>query len=248
MRLCDLFGRHSGHVMAVHEQRHLGPPAADIIVATSGRDRERNVLPTMSTWFDRLVAIRVASPVSPVLGLRANVRQFALLVAVSALVGGMVGQERTVLPLLATDVFGLTGFVSALTFVVAFGIAKAFTNLAAGALADRFGRKPVLVAGWLVGLPVPILIILAPSWGWIVAANLLLGVNQGLTWSTTVIMKIDLVGQLSPWFTPSSGRHDRPGSEDDHDRNRESDQALRPGRAFAPICRPARQPCSWGFL
>jgi MFS family permease len=134
--------------------------------------------------------------VSPVLGLRANVRQFALLVAVSALVGGMVGQERTVLPLLATDVFGLTGFVSALTFVVAFGIAKAFTNLAAGALADRFGRKPVLVAGWLVGLPVPILIILAPSWGWIVAANLLLGVNQGLTWSTTVIMKIDLVGPV----------------------------------------------------
>ncbi len=133
---------------------------------------------------------------SPVLGLRANVRQFALLVAVSALVGGMIGQERTVLPLLATDVFGLTGFVSALTFVVAFGIAKAFTNLAAGALADRFGRKPVLVAGWLIGLPVPLLIILAPSWGWIVAANLLLGVNQGLTWSTTVIMKIDLVGPV----------------------------------------------------
>jgi MFS family permease len=134
--------------------------------------------------------------VSTVLGLRANVRQFALLVAVSALVGGMIGQERTVLPLLATDVFGLTGFVSALTFVVAFGVAKAFTNLAAGALADRFGRKPVLVSGWLIGLPVPIMIILAPSWGWIVAANLLLGVNQGLTWSTTVIMKIDLVGPV----------------------------------------------------
>ena len=133
---------------------------------------------------------------SPVLGLRANVRQFALLVAVSALVGGMIGQERTVLPLLATDVFGLTGFVSALTFVVAFGIAKAFTNLAAGALADRFGRKPVLVSGWLIGLPVPLMIILAPSWSWIVAANLLLGVNQGLTWSTTVIMKIDLVGPV----------------------------------------------------
>ena len=135
--------------------------------------------------------------VAPVrLGLRPNLGQFALLVAVSALVGGMIGQERTVLPLLATDVFGLTGFVSALTFVVAFGIAKAATNLAAGALADRFGRKPVLVAGWLVGLPVPILIILAPSWSWIVAANLLLGVNQGLTWSTTVIMKIDLVGPV----------------------------------------------------
>ena len=136
----------------------------------------------------------IAAPVR--LGLRPNLGQFALLVAVSALVGGMVGQERTVLPLLATDVFGLTGFVSALTFVVAFGIAKAFTNLAAGALADRFGRKPVLVAGWLLGLPVPILIILAPFWGWIVAANLLLGVNQGLTWSTTVIMKIDLVGPV----------------------------------------------------
>jgi MFS family permease len=130
------------------------------------------------------------------LGLRANLGQFALLVAVSGLVGGMIGQERTVLPLLATDVFGLTGFVSALTFVVAFGLAKAATNLAAGALADRYGRKPVLVAGWLIGLPVPLLIILAPSWAWIVAANLLLGVNQGLTWSTTVIMKIDLVGPV----------------------------------------------------
>ncbi len=130
------------------------------------------------------------------LGLRSNLGQFALLVAVNALVGGMIGQERTVLPLLARDVFGLTGFASALTFVVAFGLAKAATNLAAGALADRFGRKPVLVAGWLVGLPVPLLIMLAPSWAWIVAANLLLGVNQGLTWSTTVIMKIDLVGPV----------------------------------------------------
>ncbi len=133
---------------------------------------------------------------SPVLGLRANARQFALLIVVNALVGGMVGQERTVVPLLGTDVFGLTGFVSALTFIVAFGITKAFTNLAAGALADRFGRKPVLVAGWLVGLPVPLMIILAPEWSWVVAANVLLGVNQGLTWSTTVIMKIDLVGPV----------------------------------------------------
>jgi MFS family permease len=130
------------------------------------------------------------------LGLRSNLGQFTLLVVVNALVGGMIGQERTVLPLLASDVFGLTGVASALTFVVAFGLAKAATNLVAGALADRFGRKPVLVAGWLVGLPVPLLIILAPSWGWIVAANLLLGVNQGLTWSTTVIMKIDLVGPV----------------------------------------------------
>jgi MFS family permease len=133
---------------------------------------------------------------NPVLGLRANARQFTLLVVVNALVGGMIGQERTVVPLLATDVFGLTGFVSALTFVAAFGITKAFTNLAAGALADRFGRKPVLVSGWLVGLPVPLLIIFAPDWSWVIAANMLLGVNQGLTWSTTVIMKIDLVGPV----------------------------------------------------
>ena len=128
------------------------------------------------------------------LGLRANAAQFGLLMVVSALVGGMVGQERTVLPLLARDAFGLTGITSALTFVVAFGITKAFTNLAAGALNDRFGRKPVLVAGWFVGLPVPLLIIAAPSWDLVILANVLLGINQGLTWSTTVIMKIDLVG------------------------------------------------------
>ena len=130
----------------------------------------------------------------PVLGLRANAGQFALLVAVNALVGGMLGQERTVLPLLARDVFGLTGFSLILAFIVAFGVTKAITNLAAGALADRFGRKPVLVAGWLVGLPVPLLLIWAPAWGWVIAANVLLGINQGLTWSSTVIMKIDLVG------------------------------------------------------
>jgi MFS family permease len=130
------------------------------------------------------------------LGLRANARQFALLVVVNALVGGMIGEERTVVPLLANSVFGLTGFVSALTFVVAFGITKAFTNLAAGALVDRFGRKPVLVAGGSVGLPGPLLIIGAPDWSWVIAANVLLGVNQGLAWSTTVIMKIDLVGPV----------------------------------------------------
>jgi MFS family permease len=128
------------------------------------------------------------------LGLRANAGQFALLVAVNALVGGMIGQERTVLPLLAADVFGLTGATAVLTFLLAFGLTKAVSNLIAGGLADRYGRKPVLVAGWLVGLPVPILLIWAPSWTWIVIANLLLGVNQGLCWSTTVIMKIDLVG------------------------------------------------------
>ncbi|MBA2557634.1 MAG: MFS transporter [Chloroflexi bacterium] len=106
----------------------------------------------------------------------------------------MVGQERTVLPLLATEEFGLSGFTAILTFLVAFGITKAVTNLAAGALADRYGRRPVLIAGWLVGVPVPLLLIWAPDWSWVVVANVLLGVNQGLTWSTTVIMKIDLVG------------------------------------------------------
>jgi MFS family permease len=128
------------------------------------------------------------------LGLRQNAGQFALLVGVNALVGGMIGQERTVLPLLADEVFGLTAFTAALTFIVAFGATKAVTNFFAGTLSDRFGRKPVLVTGWLVGLPVPFLIIWAPAWSWVIVANVLLGVNQGLTWSTTVIMKIDLVG------------------------------------------------------
>ena len=128
------------------------------------------------------------------LGMRVNLAQFSLLVGVNALVGGMLGQERTVVPLLATEVFGVPGYTAALTFIVAFGIAKAATNYVAGALSDRFGRKPVLVTGWLVAVPVPFLLIWAPSWAWIVAANLLLGVSQGLTWSTTVVMKIDLVG------------------------------------------------------
>lgn len=130
------------------------------------------------------------------LGLRENAGQFALLIAVNALVGGMVGQERAVLPLLASDMFGLTGVSAILTFLLAFGLTKAGANLAAGALADRFGRKPVLVAGWIVGIPVPLLLIMAPSWSWIVLANVLLGVNQGFTWSSTVIMKIDLVGPV----------------------------------------------------
>jgi MFS family permease len=128
------------------------------------------------------------------LGLRENLAQFLLLVGVNALVGGMIGQERTVLPLLAEEVFGLAAFSSALTFIVAFGAVKAATNFFAGTLSDRYGRKPVLVTGWLIGLPVPLLLMWAPSWGWVIAANVLLGVNQGLTWSTTVIMKIDLVG------------------------------------------------------
>lgn len=128
------------------------------------------------------------------LGIRANLAQFTLLVVVNALVGGMLGQERTVLPLLARDQFGLTGVTVAMTFIVAFGLVKAITNFLAGTFSDRWGRKPVLIAGWLFGLPVPLLLIWAPSWDWVIAANVLLGINQGLTWSTTVIMKIDLAG------------------------------------------------------
>ncbi len=135
-----------------------------------------------------------AAPEHPRLGLRENMAQFSLLVGVNALVGASIGQERTVLPLLASRVFGLRAATATLTFVVAFGAVKAVTNLFAGALADRFGRKPVLVAGWLAGVPVPLLLIWAPSWGWVVIANAMLGVSQGLSWSATVIMKIDLVG------------------------------------------------------
>ncbi|HET7667140.1 MAG TPA: MFS transporter [Mycobacterium sp.] len=128
------------------------------------------------------------------LGLRANLFQFCLLVAVNVLVGGMVGQEQTVLPLLAKQHFHLAAYTFLLSYVLAFGITKAATNYFAGTWSDRFGRKPVLVLGWLFAIPVPLLLIWAPSWGWVVAANVLLGVNQGLTWSTTVVMKIDLVG------------------------------------------------------
>jgi MFS family permease len=128
------------------------------------------------------------------LGLGANRGQFALLVVVNAFVGAMVGLERTVLPLIAQADFGLVRNTVVLSFLISFGVVKALANLFAGQFADRIGRKPLLVAGWLAGLPVPPLIIWAPSWGWVVFANVLLGVNQGLCWSTTVIMKIDLVG------------------------------------------------------
>lgn len=130
------------------------------------------------------------------LGLRENLPQFALLVGVNALVGGLVGQERTVLPLLAESEFALPGYTAMLTFIAAFGLTKAVVNYFAGALSDRFGRKPVLLAGWLFGLPVPLMLMFAPTWGWVIAANVLLGINQGLAWSVTVIMKIDLVGPL----------------------------------------------------
>ena len=138
--------------------------------------------------------MRATTKPSPRLGLGANAAQFTLLVAVNALVGGMLGSERTVLPLLADRVFAVPGHTAALTFILAFGATKAATNFFAGTLSDRYGRKPVLVAGWLVAIPIPAMLIWAPSWGWVIAANVLLGVNQGLTWSTTVIMKIDLVG------------------------------------------------------
>ena len=128
------------------------------------------------------------------LGVRANARQFALLVGLNALVGGMVGLERSVLPLVGRHDFGLRSSSAILAFVLAFGAAKALTNLAAGDLAERIGRKRLLVTGWLVALPVPLAIGLAPSWWFVVAANLLLGVNQGLAWSMTVVMKIDLAG------------------------------------------------------
>ena len=128
------------------------------------------------------------------LGLRENAAQFSLLVAVNALVGAMVGLERSTLPLIGQDEFGLSSTAAVLSFIVAFGLAKSFTNLGAGVLAERVGRRRLLILGWAVALPVPLLIALAPSWAWIVVANIFLGVNQGLAWSMTVVMKIDLVG------------------------------------------------------
>lgn len=130
----------------------------------------------------------------PVLGLRENASQFALLVLVNAFVGAMVGLERSILPAIAEQDFGLVARTAMLSFIVAFGISKALTNYAAGRLSDRYGRKLVLVAGWLVAAPVPFMLMWAPDWNWVLAANVLLGISQGLTWSTTVIMKIDLVG------------------------------------------------------
>ena len=131
------------------------------------------------------------------LGLKENWRQFALLIVINAFVGGMVGIERTVVPLIGSEEFGITSTTIVLSFIVSFGVIKALSNLVSGQLADAWGRKHVLVLGWLVGLPVPFMIVWAPSWGWIVAANALLGINQGLAWSMTVIMKVDLVGPKS---------------------------------------------------
>src|ERR687885_957868 len=128
------------------------------------------------------------------LGLRANWRQFWLLVLINAFVGGMVGLERAVLPLLGEQDFGQASRTVILSFIVTFGLTKALANVFAGRMSDRIGRKRILVAGWLIGVPVPFLVMLGPSWEWVVFANVLLGINQGLCWSTTVIMKIDLVG------------------------------------------------------
>lgn len=128
------------------------------------------------------------------LGLKENWRQFSLLILVNAFVGGMIGLERTVVPLIGSEQFGLVLKTSIFSFIVSFGVVKACSNLVSGALADSFSRKGVLVVGWLIGVPVPFMIMLAPSWGWIVGANILLGINQGLAWSMTVLMKIDLVG------------------------------------------------------
>src|SRR6187431_1699733 len=130
------------------------------------------------------------------LGLRENLGQFTLLVVVNAFVGAMIGMERSILPAIAEQDFHLAAKAAILSFIVVFGITKVLTNYLAGRLSDRFGRKHVLVAGWLVAIPVPFLLMWAPSWDWILFANALLGVSQGLTWSTTVIMKIDLAGPL----------------------------------------------------
>ena len=134
------------------------------------------------------------------LGLRANWRQFALLVVINAFVGGVVGVERSTLAPLAEHDFHLASRAAILSFLISFGLVKAASNFIAGRLADRFGRRGVLLVGWVVALPVPAMIILAPSWDWVVAANVLLGLNQGLAWSTTVNMKIDLVGPLRRGF------------------------------------------------
>ena len=131
------------------------------------------------------------------LGLRANWQQFSLLVLINAFVGGMVGLERTVVPLIGSEEFKIASTTLVVSFIVSFGVIKALANLVSGHLADVWGRKRVLVVGWLFGLPVPFMVMWAPSWEWVVAANALLGINQGFAWSMTVIMKVDLVGPKS---------------------------------------------------
>jgi MFS family permease len=129
------------------------------------------------------------------LGLKENWKQFTLLVIINAFVGGMVGLERSILPQIAEAEFNIAAKTAILSFIIAFGIVKALTNYFTGALANRFGRKKLLIAGWITGIPVPFILMFADQWSWIIAANILLGLNQGLAWSSTVVMKIDLVGE-----------------------------------------------------
>lgn len=145
---------------------------------------------------DNAISSTISPPALPAprLGLRENAAQFTLLIVVNAFVGAMVGLERSILPAIAEQDFELAAKTAMLSFIMVFGVAKAITNYGAGRLSDRFGRKHVLIAGWLVAIPVPFLLMWAPTWNWVLIANLFLGVSQGLTWSTTVIMKIDLVG------------------------------------------------------
>lgn len=134
------------------------------------------------------------------LGLKENWKQFTLLVIINAFVGGMVGLERSILPQIATEEFAIAAKTAVLSFIVVFGIAKAITNYYTGALANKFGRKNLLVLGWIVAIPIPAILMYAPSWNWIIATNVLLGINQGLAWSSTVVMKIDLVGDKQRGF------------------------------------------------
>ena len=134
------------------------------------------------------------------LGLKENWKQFTLLVIINAFVGGMIGLERSIIPKIAEEEFHIAAKTAILSFIIAFGIVKAITNYFTGALADRVGRKNLLTVGWLIGIPVPFILMFANNWNWVVAANILLGINQGLTWSSTVVMKIDLVGEKQRGF------------------------------------------------
>jgi MFS family permease len=134
------------------------------------------------------------------LGLKENWKQFTLLVIINAFVGGMVGLERSILPQIATEEFAIAAKTAILSFIVVFGMVKAITNYYTGALANKFGRKKILVIGWIVAIPIPVILMYAPTWNWIIAANVLLGINQGLAWSSTVVMKIDLVGDKQRGF------------------------------------------------
>jgi hypothetical protein len=185
--------RRADFVRSVLARLPASPPNAEQIV----RLNEQGVLPEHS-FTGGPVAVRSPKTFSRTkslqLGLRAHWRQCSLLVLITAFVGSMVGLERTILPLLAEHDFGIASRTAILSFPVSSGLVKAGVNLFAGRLGDRIGRKRIFVLGWLIGLPVPLLIIVAPSWGWVVFANVFLGINQGWCWSSTVIMKIDLIG------------------------------------------------------